>query len=237
MTSLARLTNAGVNVVGASASVTTNYNVSSIGATGATFDISSTGTGGGVVTIGSIGAGNVMIGHTGGTLTTSGIVDIGPKSTTVNIGNTGTGATTVFKTPITLGPAPTSSTQLGYVSSVSISAITLTGTGQPVATLTSLAIGTYVISATVVLQFTASAANQIEMSIQYPGGNIANNIITPLGSYTTTATSNTLYMNCSGIYINNASQNVTVNMSVSYAVSNNIATLSSSGSLKAVRIA
>ncbi len=119
---------------------------------------------------------------------------------------------------------------------MSISAITLSSIGQVVATLTSLGIGTYIISATVVLQFTASAANQIEMSIQ-SGGNIANNIITPLGSYTTAATSNTMYMNCSGIHVNTSSQNVILNMSVSYAAGNNIATLSSAGSLKAVRIA
>lgn len=121
---------------------------------------------------------------------------------------------------------------------MSISAITLTASGQSVAALTSLVIGgTYVISATVVLQFTSSAANQLEMSIQGAGGNIANNIIIPLGSYTTAATSNTMYMNCSGIYTHTASQNVVVNMSVSYATGNNIATISSAGSLKAIRIA
>jgi hypothetical protein len=107
-TNLARLTNTAVNIIGGTTSLTTNYGLTSIAVAGNNFDITSTGSGGGVVTIGSIGAGNVMIGNTGGALTTSGIVDIGPKSTTVNIGNTGTGATTVFKTPITLGPAPTS---------------------------------------------------------------------------------------------------------------------------------
>ena len=109
--------------------------------------------------------------------------------------------------------------------------------GQVVATLPSLGIGTYVISATVTVQFTSSAANQVEMSIQSAGVNVANNIIIPLGAYTTTPTSNTIWMNCSGIYAHTASQNVTVLMSATYAIGNNIATLSTSGSLKAIRIA
>jgi len=96
MSNQATLTNTSVKIIGATTALTTTYGQASIGATGATYDISSTGTGGGTVTIGSIGDGNVTLGNTttGTTTVRSLVTNISTTgATTVNIGNTGTTVT------------------------------------------------------------------------------------------------------------------------------------------------
>jgi hypothetical protein len=86
----ARLTNTAVNIIGGTTSLTTNYGLTSIALAGNAFDISSPTT----LTLGSTGS--------------------------VSIGNTGAGAVTRFNSPITLGPAPTSSSHIGYISTISL---------------------------------------------------------------------------------------------------------------------
>jgi len=159
-TNIAKLTNTGVNIVGSTTGLTTGYGLTSIGAAGNNFDISSTGSGGGLVTIGTVGASNVAIGNTG-TSAIAGTVNLGIAANTVNIGtvgtiagggtkvyigNTGFGYTTQFNTPITLGPAPSSSTQLGYFPSQPTQQNTTTiSTNTAVGTISISSAGTYIV--------------------------------------------------------------------------------------------
>ena len=128
MTSLARLTNTAVNVIGSSASVVTTYAGSSIGVTGNNFDISSLSNGstGGTVTIGSIGGGNVGIGNISSGITTisSLTTNIGTSgATTVNVGATGTTGGSVVNiglgaTGINIGTGSTGTVTIGNANGV-----------------------------------------------------------------------------------------------------------------------
>jgi len=109
---------------------------------------------------GTVGASNVAIGNTG-TSAIAGTVNLGIAANTVNIGtvgtiagggtkvyigNTGFGYTTQFNTPITLGPAPSSSTQLGYFPSQPTQQNTTTiSTNTAVGTISISSAGTYIV--------------------------------------------------------------------------------------------
>lgn len=181
MTSQAKLMNTGLNVVGTTAAFTTMYGHTGIGCTGSAFDISSTGTGGGLVTIGTIGTGNVAIGNTGSTLVTTGTIDIGPRSATINIGNTGTGAVTRFNTPITLGPAPTSNTHIGWTETKTLTAnLQLTGSTLINNYLTSsiLPIGVWLVSWQFRLVTTSGTSNitSVDANVSVPAAGVATGL-------------------------------------------------------------